>query len=295
MIGTLGGSTGFEQTYGYFEARMKFNSSPGQGSAFWLQSPTIGNPLGEPEEAGVEMDVVEHRVQCVEAPVPTPPQTCGPGSAIADRAQHGLIWDGYGAASQSAIKLSEPLAGLGNGSWHSWALNWSPTRLAFYFDDREIWSQTGPISQRDQFIILSSEVGDFFAGETPQVGYGTRSTSTTNMQVDYVRAWATPVSAPASTSTPVVTGGAAAGSALACSSGTWSGVPAPRWTAARRWPRSPAPDRRCSGLRWSSGSPAATSPVAPTRRARSGFRGPGEPGPGPTGPRRAWHSARAQR
>ena len=108
---------------------MKFNSAPGQWSSFWLQSPTIGDPRGDPEEAGVEMDVVEHRVQCMEAPAPTPPQTCGPDSAIADRVQHGLIWDGYGAAQQSAIKLSEPLAGLGNGSWHTWALNWSPTRV----------------------------------------------------------------------------------------------------------------------------------------------------------------------
>ena len=230
MISSLGGSTGFEQTYGYFEARMRFNSSPGQWSAFWLQSPTIGDPLGDPQEAGVEMDVVEHRVQCVEAPAPTPPQTCGPASAIADRAQHGLVWDGYGAAQQSAVKLSEPLAGLGNGSWHTWALNWSPNRLAFLYDDREIWSQTGPISRRDQHIILSSEVGAFFAGEVPQDGYGTRLTSTTNMQVDYVRAWETPVSAPLSTSAPVAAGSVDVGAALACSSGTWSGVPAPALT-----------------------------------------------------------------
>ncbi len=239
MISTLGGTTGFEQTYGYFEARMKFNSRPGQWSAFWLQSPTIGDPLGDPAQAGVEMDVVEHRARCVEAPAPTPPQTCGPASAIADRAQHALIWDGYGAARQAAVKLSEPLAGLGNDSWHTWALNWSPTRLTFFFDDKEIWSQSGPISRRDQHIILSSEVGEFFAGEIPEDGYGTRLTSTTAMQVDYVRAWETPVSAPASVIAPAVSGGDVVGSSLACASGTWSGVPAP--ALGRAWLRDASP------------------------------------------------------
>ena len=143
------------------------------------------------------------------------------------------------ARQQSAIKLSEPLAGLGNGSWHTWALNWSPTGLAFFFDDREIWSQTSPISRRDQYIVLSSEVGAFFAGEIPEPGYGTRLTSTTNMQVDYVRAWETPVSAPVSTAAPVVSGSASVGAPLACSSGTWSGVPAP--ALSREWLRDGAP------------------------------------------------------
>ncbi|MEA2181628.1 MAG: hypothetical protein QOF69_813, partial [Solirubrobacteraceae bacterium] len=46
---------------------------------------------------------------------------------------------------------------------------------------------------RSQFIILSSEVGRFFAGAIPPVGYGTRQTSTTNMQVDYVRVWKWPL------------------------------------------------------------------------------------------------------
>jgi hypothetical protein len=212
---------------------MKFNSAPGQWSAFWLQSPTIGNPLGDPATAGVEMDVVEHRVRCVNAPAPTPPQTCGPTSSVADRVQQGLIWDGYGSQSQAAIKLSDPLPGLGNGSWHTWALNWTPDRLTFYFDDREIWSRTGPISQRSQYIILSSEVGAFFAGAIPPLGYGTRATSTTKVEVDWVRAWDTPAAAPANTAAPVASGVAEVGSALACTAGTWSGTPAP--TLAYQW------------------------------------------------------------
>ncbi|MDX6705355.1 MAG: hypothetical protein QOI48_1201 [Solirubrobacteraceae bacterium] len=187
------GSAGFEQTYGYFEARVKFNSSPGEWSAFWLQSSTIGSPLGDPSTAGVEMDIAEHRARCVRATAPTAPATCAAANDISNRTQRGLIWDGYGTSSKKAIPPSDSQAGLGNDSWHTWALRWTPTDLTFYYDGAAIWSPAGPISRRSQFIILSSEVGRFFAGAIPPAGYGTRQTSTTNMQVDYVRVWKWPL------------------------------------------------------------------------------------------------------
>jgi beta-glucanase (GH16 family) len=183
------GLAGFEQQYGYFEARVKFNSSPGQWSAFWLQSPTLGNPVGDPATAGVAMDVAEHRARCVSAPSPTPPELCAPENDISNRIQQGLDWDGYGHDSKATRKLSYPLAGLGNDSWHTWALRWTSTALTFYYDGAEIWCQTGPISRRSEYIILSSEVGQFFAGTIPPAGYGSREATTTNMEVDYVRVW----------------------------------------------------------------------------------------------------------
>ncbi|MDX6708750.1 MAG: hypothetical protein QOI48_4596 [Solirubrobacteraceae bacterium] len=182
-------AAGFEQTSGYFEARVKFNSRAGQWSAFWLQSPTMGNPMGDPATAGVEMDIAEHRTRCVTAPSPTPPATCGPNKDISNRTQQAQIWNGYAAGTQASVKLTSALTGLGNGSWHTWALRWTSTTLTFYYDGIATWSQTSPISRRSQYIILSSEVGAFFAGTIPPGGYGTRQTSTTNMQVDYVRAW----------------------------------------------------------------------------------------------------------
>lgn len=182
--------TGFEQRYGYFEARMKFNSSPGMWSAFWLQSPSIGNPIGDPATAGVEMDVAEHRARCVSAPAPTPPSTCSSTSDITKRIQQALVWDGYGSSSKALVRLSDPLTGLGNGSWHTWALRWAPDELTFLYDGTPIWSASGPISQRSEYIILSSEVGQFFAGTIPRGGYGSRSATKTNVQVDYVRVYA---------------------------------------------------------------------------------------------------------
>ena len=181
---------GFAQTYGYFEARVKFNDAPGQWSAFWMQTPTNGDPPKDPAKAGVEMDIAEHRVRCVTPPPPMDPRICRSSDGITDRARQALIWDGYDADSKSAVSLSDPLPGLSNDSWHTWGLRWTPTGLTFYYDDLPIWSKPGPISRRSQFMILSSEVGEFFAGSIPGDGYGSFSTSTTAMQVDYVRAWA---------------------------------------------------------------------------------------------------------
>lgn len=224
------GSEGFEETYGYFEARVRFNSSPGQWSAFWLHSRTFGSPLGDPATAGVEMDVAEHRTRCVTAPAPTPPATCAAGNDISDRIQQALLWDGYDpATSKAAVRLSGQLAGLGNASWHTWALRWTPTDLTFYYDDTAIWSMTGPISRRSQYMILSSEVGQFFAGPIPAAGYGSRETSTTNMQVDYVRVWGT-ARAPVNRALPVASGTPEVGQALACSSGSWTRNPAPTFS-----------------------------------------------------------------
>jgi hypothetical protein len=99
-------------------------------------------------------------------------------------------WDGYGAEHQQTAKTHGPLATLGNGSWHTYGLNWSPAGYDFYFDDALLWSVTQAVSARPEYLILSSEVRDAnWAGTVPASGYGSLATSTTNVQVDYVRAY----------------------------------------------------------------------------------------------------------
>lgn len=185
-----GSPAGFEQTYGTFEARMRFHTSPGQWSAFWMQSPTIGEPVGAPEQAGVEMDIAEHRSRCVNAPPPLPVQTCGPDSDVSGRIQRALIWDGYADGHKHVTSFSNPLPGLGNGSWHTFGVRWTPSGVTFSYDGEPQWSTAAAVSRRSQYLILSSEVGRAFAGAPPLGGYGSRASSTTNMQVDWVRVWA---------------------------------------------------------------------------------------------------------
>lgn len=184
----------FEQTYGYFETRARFNTTPGQWSAFWLQSPTIGADPNDPEGSGVEMDIFEHRVNNSFDFFNYPGLT--PTTDISNRVNQAMIWNGYNNPNQqSRVQLSNPLPGLENNSldWHTFGLLWKPDGYTFFVDGVPTWDGGGaPISERSQYFILSTEIANFFAGQRPAEGFGTAETTTTNFQVDYVRAYAIP-------------------------------------------------------------------------------------------------------
>jgi beta-glucanase (GH16 family) len=140
MIATEGR---FEATYGFFEVRMKVQSQVGHWSAFWLQSPTIGRPLGDPAQAGVEIDVVEY--------------LCDPKHR--NRPQHALHWDGYGEERQTRHHKHE-VPDMHAG-YHTFGLEWTPDEYVFFTDGVETWRVREAISQRSQYLILSVEVGDW--------------------------------------------------------------------------------------------------------------------------------------
>jgi beta-glucanase (GH16 family) len=183
--GFIGTSSGFRATYGYWEANIKFQESPGMWSAFWEQSPTIGNPMGNPAVAGTEIDTVEHRA------------TDGAGTNISNKAESNLHWDGYGASEHSAGSGIEnnPSATSLQGNFHLYAMQWGPSGYQFYIDGHQVWSSTQGVSQRSEFIYLTSEVqNNSWAGHIPTGGYGSLAASQTKMIVDYVRVWQKPVS-----------------------------------------------------------------------------------------------------
>ena len=176
--GMIGTQSLFQQPYGYFETRAMFSDSPGGWSAFWVQSPTEGNPVDNPQAAGVEMDIVEHR------------SVNSGNSNISNQVDSALHWDGYGTAEQDA-SLVTTVPTLTTGSWHTYGLLWTPTGYTFYYDGTAAWSQSGPVSAAAQYMILSSEVEDAnWAGNVPAGGYGALNTSTTKLTVDYVHAYA---------------------------------------------------------------------------------------------------------
>jgi len=159
MIGTQGK---FETTFGYFECRVRLQTQIGHWSAFWLQSPTYGKPVGNPNKAGAEIDIFEylrHR---------------------GDKIQHTLHWDGYGKSHKSAQKIAD-IPGLIQG-WHTIGFLWTPTNYVFYVDGKETWQTDKGVSHRPQYMILSLEVGnwagDISKAELPDYLY-----------VDYVRVY----------------------------------------------------------------------------------------------------------
>jgi beta-glucanase (GH16 family) len=173
MISTEGK---FEPIYGYFEARIDFDDSPGRWTAFWMQTPTMGRPMGKPDKAGVEIDIVEHR------------SVDKQGGNIDGQAMANLHWDGYG---RNHKQRGSPMFGsnLGKG-FHIYALAWTPDAMKFYVDQEQVWAVTNPVSRTREFLILSSEVdASAWAGKPPEEGYGSRESSRTRMVVDYVRVY----------------------------------------------------------------------------------------------------------
>ncbi|MCU0749224.1 MAG: family 16 glycosylhydrolase [Akkermansiaceae bacterium] len=104
-----------------------------------------------------------------------------------------IHWDGYGDAHRSTGYTS-PNLGLGT-SYHVYGMEWTPTQQKFYINGVLRWTinnnaANSPVSQRSEFIILSSEVSNGgWSGNVPAGGYGTLATTTTKMDVDYVRVY----------------------------------------------------------------------------------------------------------
>lgn len=162
-----------EFKYGKFEVRAAFSNEYGSWSAFWLQSATMGNPIGNPQLAGMEIDVVETL-------------------SNDGRVHHNLHWDGYGTAHKSAGLITVDL-GANSGQYHIYVLEWTPDYYKFYVDGQLTWTYQANVSQRSEYIILSSEVKNYpagtWAGPIPQKGYGLKNNSKTVMKVDYVKVY----------------------------------------------------------------------------------------------------------
>lgn len=128
----------YEPRYGYMEARIRFQSSPGEWGAFWVQSPTMGKPVGDPATAGTEIDVVEHRAHS------------GTGGDLTGSYVMNLHWDGYGADHKSIGGSGRPAAGQPSlqGEWHVYGLLWTADGYIFYLDGVEQWRTTQAVSRR---------------------------------------------------------------------------------------------------------------------------------------------------
>lgn len=159
MIGTQGK---FESTFGYFECRAKFQKQIGHWSAFWLQTPTMGEKIGNTAESGTEIDIFEYLSQ------------------EGDTIHHTLHWDGYKKNHKSMVKKPH-IPGISKG-WHTFGLLWTDQKYIFYVDGKKTWQINKAISKRSEYIILSLEVGKW-AGDI------SKAILPDNFYVDYVRVY----------------------------------------------------------------------------------------------------------
>ena len=133
----------FVHKYGYYEIRCKLPMQEGWWAAFWLQSPTIGSSLN-PAESGVEIDIMENFTR----------------DGIIS---HNIHWNGYGKdrghAGSGKIKIQPT-----DNNFHTFGLYWSPTGYVFYADGKETWRVPGPVSNQEQFILVSTECNGYRRG-----------------------------------------------------------------------------------------------------------------------------------
>ena len=160
-----------EYKFGKWEVRAAFINKSGSWSAYWLQSATMGSPIGNPQLAGMEIDVVETLHND-------------------GRVHQNILWDGYDVNHKKAGFITGDL-GANSGAYHIYTLEWTPTFYKFYVDGVLTWTYSANISQRSEFMILSSEVKNYaigsWAGPINAGGFGTFKNSQTIMKVDYVK------------------------------------------------------------------------------------------------------------
>lgn len=154
--------------YGRFEAKIAFVNEPASWSAFWVQSPTMGKLIGDPRTAGMELDIVESL----------------PNDG---RVHQNIHWDGY-AADHKQTGIITADVGSNSGNYHIYLLEWTPDYYKFFVDGKLTWTYKDNVSQRGEYIILSTEIqNDFWTGKIPAAGYGKKGEGKTIMKVDYVK------------------------------------------------------------------------------------------------------------
>ncbi len=169
----------FKARYGYYEARARFGDSYGQWCSFFLWPDNYGNPIGDPGNAGVEVDIYEHR------------EIDGSGWMMPNYVQVGINWDGFGKEWKKVNRtVADPDGSPLKGEWHTYSLLWTRDGYSFYIDEKPVFQTSAAVSNVSQNIYLTCEVLDHsWAGDVPAGGYGSRDTSTTRMDIDWVRVW----------------------------------------------------------------------------------------------------------
>lgn len=174
----------FEQTYGWFEARMKMHRLEGIHSCFWLQTPTFQKVVDSPALSGTEMDIMEW---------------FGPNRRSGWAGMNIYYWGTRGGKAATVRSSSiphfhrmggpvedspkSPLADMGS-AFHVYALHWTKEACIFYCDGREIMRETTAISQVPEYLVLSLLCSDW---ERPKLDTKKLPDS---FEVDYVRVYA---------------------------------------------------------------------------------------------------------
>ena len=137
---------GFMQTYGYFEASIRFAPGPATWDAFWFGSPRSSYSGGEGNEADIEFygsaptQLFYNLHEWKECP----------STGQLDNGSGGCV-DGSGS-DYGLPDLTQ--------AFHTYGFLWTPTTLSFYIDNALRWSTPRPIHFTTPMeILLDNGIG----------------------------------------------------------------------------------------------------------------------------------------
>ena len=146
---------GYTFTYGYAEAQIRVPRGKGFWPTFWL--------LPASYNSRPEVDILEAR------------------GSNPNRVNFNLHFTGVDTGGS----YTGPDYSAG---YHTFAVDWQPSALAFYVDGVERWRYTGPgIPSEPEYLVLNLAVGGIYDG-APDASTPFPS----SLDVDYVRVWQHP-------------------------------------------------------------------------------------------------------
>ena len=178
----------FESKFGYWESSIEWADSNGTWSAFWMLPPSQSYSasgyidLNEAQVSGSEIDICEHRY-------------IDGSSIIAPYIQVNAHYYQRSTTEKNdpGSPLSPSSGGLQTG-YHTYGFLWTAGAYSFLVDDSQVYTApTSPVSHSCEYALLDTAVDDTsttWAGYIPSGGYGSQSTSPTQMKIAYVRYYA---------------------------------------------------------------------------------------------------------
>ncbi|MFC8302316.1 family 16 glycosylhydrolase [Specibacter sp. NPDC057265] len=170
----------FEQQYGRWEVRAKIPTTPGDSRgiwpAFWLRNSGVG-----------EIDIMEAWGD----PFDNPTKVGTSSFTVHESTNGGGQRKGWNWETQAGTKVNS------SQGFHTWAIEYTPTELKGYFDDKQVITATkaqypwlwGANFQTKFNMRLNLQIGSPYHGQPIGPDYkDTKSYS--DFQIDYVRAWA---------------------------------------------------------------------------------------------------------
>jgi beta-glucanase (GH16 family) len=132
----------FMHKFGYYEIRCRLPKNDGWHAAFWLQAPAVGGHPN-PKYGGIECDIMENYRQHKFNEI-----ICG------------NLWDGYGKNGKGNGHFKYQFEETVDG-WHYYAVDWSKNGYVFYADGKEVGRVDAPVSEVEQFILVSTECAGY--------------------------------------------------------------------------------------------------------------------------------------